>query len=77
MWKARRPRPLYFGWALETGDFDGDDFDDLAVGIPGYDLPGANAPARRGVLRQREFGITLSGEQLWHQDSASIQGCRK
>lgn len=64
----------YFGWALETGDFDGDDFDDLAVGIPGYDLPGANAAGAAEVFFGSEFGITLSGEQLWHQDSASIQG---
>ena len=64
----------HFGWTLETGDFDGDDFDDLAVGIPGYDLPGANAAGAVEVFFGSKSGITLNGEQLWHQDSDSIQG---
>jgi hypothetical protein len=63
-----------FGWTLETGDFDGDDFDDLAVGIPGYDLPGVNAAGAVEVFFGSKLGITLNGEQLWHQDSDSIQG---
>ena len=30
------PHPdLFIGWVLTTGDFDGDGYDDLAVGIPG------------------------------------------
>jgi hypothetical protein len=30
-----------FGWALAAGDFNGDGFDDLAVGVPGNDGRGA------------------------------------
>ena len=29
-----------FGWALAAGDFDGDGFDDLAVGVPGNEVVG-------------------------------------
>jgi hypothetical protein len=31
----------YFGWSLAAGDFDGDGFVDLAVGVPGEDGVGA------------------------------------
>ena len=33
------PRDL-FGTAVTTGDFDGDRFDDLAVGVPAEDIDG-------------------------------------
>ena len=38
-----------FGWALATGDFDADGFDDLAVGVPGEDLSIADS-GRVGIL---------------------------
>ncbi len=34
-------RDDYFGWALATGDFNGDGADDLAAGARGSDGPGA------------------------------------
>jgi hypothetical protein len=33
----------HFGWALSTGDFDGDGFDDLAVGVP-FETAGEGEP---------------------------------
>ncbi len=30
-----------FGWSIASGDFDGDGFDDMAVGVPFEDFPGA------------------------------------
>ena len=32
----------HFGWALAAGDFDGDGFSDLAIGMPDYDGTGSN-----------------------------------
>jgi len=31
-----------FGWALTVGNFDGDDFDDLAIGVPGRNVDTTN-----------------------------------
>ncbi|MCX4243617.1 FG-GAP repeat protein [Paraliomyxa miuraensis] len=64
-----------FAWALAAGDFDADGYDDLAVGVPGEGLPGA--PIGAGmlhVLPGSAGGISASGDQLWHQDSAGVDG---
>ena len=38
-----------FGTALASGDFDGDGFDDLAIGVPGEEL--ASGPTDHGVVQ--------------------------
>jgi hypothetical protein len=40
----------YFGWALAVGDFDGDSFDDLVVGVPGEDNIGDGIEHSRGAV---------------------------
>ncbi|HEX8105302.1 MAG TPA: FG-GAP repeat protein [Solirubrobacteraceae bacterium] len=57
-----------FGAAIATGDFDGDGFGDLAVGVPGEDK-GAGAVT---VLHGSAAGITGTGSQLWSQGSSGI-----
>ena len=62
-----------FGWALAANDFDGDGFDDLAVGSPGEDI-GAIADA--GIVHvlygAATTGPSLTRVQIWHQDIAGI-----
>jgi hypothetical protein len=63
-----------FGGALAAGDFNGDGYDDLAIGIPGEaigPLTGAGAVA---VLYGSASGLTASGDDFWHQDSTGIKG---
>lgn len=65
----------FFGLALTGGDFNGDGYLDLAVGVP-YEDVGSSAVVDAGavnVLYGSESGITGSGSDYWHQDVASIQ----
>lgn len=61
------------GYALATGDFDCDGYEDLAIGMPGEDLPGAQDAGRVLVLRGGAGGITADGHQAWSQDSPGIE----
>jgi murein DD-endopeptidase MepM/ murein hydrolase activator NlpD len=64
-----------FGSALAAGDFNGDGFDDLAIGAPGErigdDLPLAGSVT---VLYGAAAGLDAPGSQLWSQDSGGIAG---
>jgi hypothetical protein len=76
-----------FGWATTTGDFDGDGYDDLAIGAPleGYEFkkrtangccilvssPGAGAV---NVLYGSRNGLSAARAQVWHQGTPGIKG---
>jgi hypothetical protein len=63
-----------FGSALAGGDFNGDGFDDLAIGAPGEsvdDVPGAGAVT---VLFGSGNGLRGNGSQFVHQNSQGIGG---
>ena len=60
-----------FGWSLTAGDFNGDGFSDLAVGVPFWDLnPQTIISGATAVFYGGAAGLG-SGQtsQLWHQDS--------
>lgn len=54
-----------FGWSLAAGDFDDDDFDDLAIGAPFRDLAGELDAGQVHVLYGSASGLTAAGDQLF------------
>ena len=67
----------FVGWSLAAGDFDGDGFDDLAVGAPLENLDGTifdyYAAGAVQVFYGSSLGITVRGSQ-WLDQSASVGG---
>ena len=63
-----------FGIALGWADFDGDGFDDLAVGADGDVVGGVDQAGGVNVIYGSAGGLTATGNQLWTQDSAGIPG---
>ena len=61
-----------FASALASGDFDGDNFDDLALGVRGEGVGTIANAGAVSVLRGSAAGLTATGDQLWTQDSAGI-----
>ena len=62
----------HYGQALAAGDFDGDTFDDLAIGIPFEDFGPGNAITDTGqvaVIYGDEDGFDLLHTQFWSQDN--------
>jgi hypothetical protein len=68
-----------FGRALASGDFNGDGFSDLAIGVPGEDISSAQGAGAVNVIYGSLNGLDSTGVsampgQLWSQDSDGIQG---
>lgn len=70
-----------FGWSLAVGDFDGDSYDDLAVGIP-HETHGSGAGAlvfggAVNVIMGSANGLEATSDKparLWHQDQTDMNG---
>ena len=60
-----------YGHALATGDFNGDDLSDLAIGVLGEGPGGAGAVS---IIYGSHTGLKYWDNQLWTQDSANIKG---
>jgi hypothetical protein len=63
----------HFGTAVAFGNFNGDDFDDLAVGVPneGFSGVGSNVGGVN-VIYGSAAGLTSAGNQFWTQDSPGV-----
>ncbi len=62
-----------FGYALAVGDFDGDGYDDLAIGSPYEDWNQTDSGIVQ-ILYGSSSGITDAGGQLWRQGGAGVPG---
>ena len=62
-----------FARALAAGDFDGDGYADLGVGVPGESVGGMAGAGALNVLRGGEEGMSPSGVAI-HFDVAGIKG---
>lgn len=63
-----------FGAALAIGNFNGDGFDDLAIGIPGDEVDDVAGAGSVYILYGSLSGLTTADDQLWHQNSEGIDG---
>jgi hypothetical protein len=61
-----------FGWALTTGDFDHDGFDDLVVGVPFEDISIATDAGAINVIYGSATGLVATGNQFWTEDTTNI-----
>jgi hypothetical protein len=70
-----------FGATLAYGDFNGDGYDDLAVGIPGEDVGSTGDAGAVAIIYGSSAGLKSSAagdgsgrtDQLWHQNVAGIE----
>ena len=65
-----------FGLSLAVGNFDGDSFEDLAVGVPGEDV-GSIIDLFEGAVNVLYGGpdqLDLPRSQVWHQDQPWVAG---
>jgi len=60
--------------AAVKGDFNGDGFADLAVGVSWEDVDSAQEAGAINVIYGSASGLASSGNQLWTQDSPGIKG---
>jgi len=63
-----------FGDSLAAGDFNGDNFDDLAIGVPFENILGT-AEGAVNIIYGSSLGLHVNNvlfDQLWHQDKNGV-----
>jgi len=61
-----------FGTALAAGDFDGDGYEDLAIGVPGEDRGPIQDAGAVQILYGTSSGLSANRNSILHQDSLGI-----
>jgi hypothetical protein len=64
----------WFGSTLASGDFDGDGFDDLAIGSPGETHGDDGSAGQVQVIYGSVNGLSNARGQIWHQDRPGVNG---
>ncbi len=63
-----------FGATIVCGNFNVDQYDDLAIGVPGEDVGSVGDAGAVNVLYGSAAGLTWAGNEIWHQDVGTIEG---
>jgi hypothetical protein len=63
-----------FGGTLSLGDYDGDGFADLAIGVPGESVGSVAGVGLTHVMYGNVAGLGTLGNQIWHQGVANVEG---
>ncbi|MFV2040010.1 MAG: lamin tail domain-containing protein, partial [Acidimicrobiales bacterium] len=66
-----------FGEALAVGDFDGDGYDDLAVGVPGEDVGGNNDAGSVNVIYGSASGLATTRNAALTQTDGKSSGAER
>ena len=64
----------FFGASVAAGDFDGDGYQDLIVGIPGEDLSGKTDAGAVHVFYGSPSGISFERDKFFSQDTPGVAG---
>lgn len=63
-----------FARSVASGDFNGDGFEDMAVGVPGESVGTIAKAGAVNVIYGTSAGLSKTNNQLWHQNSPGILG---
>ncbi|MCP3973271.1 MAG: hypothetical protein GY720_02120 [bacterium] len=64
----------HFGAVLSVGDFNGDGYDDLAIGVPSAEVAGLNSAGEIHLLMGSAVGLRASGDRVLHRNKAGVKG---
>jgi hypothetical protein len=70
--KGRAEQADEFGLTLATGDFDGDGYDDLGVGVQQESMAGGTRAGAVAIIYGSQDGLAAERNQLWSQESPGI-----
>lgn len=70
-------RDAAFGRALAAGDFDGDGYADLAIGVPQDEIDGNAAAGAVAILYGSANGLTATDNDYWSQESSGVGGASR